>query len=133
MFTLNLLELIHSTELINPCSNSINILEHPLYIWYCSGCTVPANLVIEENSKGSGYSLHIPRLLFYRHPFKFRIVLLLHIEYLKDIPGGSDGKDSACRAGDLCLIPGSGRSPGEGNGYSLQYSCLENSVNIGAW
>ena len=43
-----------------------------------------------------------------------------------DFPGGSDGKESACNAGDMGLIPGSGRSPGEGNGDPLQYSCLEN-------
>ena len=48
-------------------------------------------------------------------------------------PGGSDGKQSACNAGDLGLIPGSGRSPGEGNGNPLQYSCLENAMDIGAW
>ena len=48
-------------------------------------------------------------------------------------PGGSDGKVSACNAGDLGLIPGSGRSPGEGNGNPLQYSCLENSMDGGAW
>ena len=42
------------------------------------------------------------------------------------IPGGSDGKESKCNAGDLGLVPGSGRSSGEGNGYPLQYSCLEN-------
>ena len=47
--------------------------------------------------------------------------------------GGSEGKESDCRAGDLGSIPGSGRSPGEGNGYPLQYSCLENSMNRGAW
>ena len=41
-------------------------------------------------------------------------------------PGGSDGKESACNAGDSGLIPGWGRSPGEGNGNPLQYSCLEN-------
>ena len=41
-------------------------------------------------------------------------------------PGGSDGKESACNAGDPGSIPGSGRSPGEGNGYPLQYSYLEN-------
>ena len=40
-------------------------------------------------------------------------------------PGGSNGKESACNAGDPGLIPGSGRSPGEGNGNTLQYSCLE--------
>ena len=41
-------------------------------------------------------------------------------------PGGSDGKENACNAGDLGLIPGSGRSPGGGHGNQLQYSCLEN-------
>ena len=48
-------------------------------------------------------------------------------------PGGSDGKASACNAGNLGLIPGSGRSPGEGNGNPLQYSCLENPMDRGAW
>ena len=48
-------------------------------------------------------------------------------------PGGSDGKASACNAGDLDSIPGSGRSPGEGNGNALQYCCLENSMNGAAW
>ena len=46
--------------------------------------------------------------------------------------GGSDGKESACNAGDSGSIPESGRSPGEGNGNSLQYSCLENSMDRGA-
>ena len=48
-------------------------------------------------------------------------------------PGGSDGKESACNVGDPSLIPGSGRSPGEGNGKALKYSCLENSMDRGAW
>ena len=48
-------------------------------------------------------------------------------------PGGSDGKESICNAGGLGLIPGLGRSPGEGNGYQLQYSCLGNSMDRGAW
>ena len=48
-------------------------------------------------------------------------------------PGGSDGKESACDVGDLGLIPGSGRSPGEGIGCPLQDSCLENSMDRGAW
>ena len=47
--------------------------------------------------------------------------------------GGLDGKESACNAGDPILIPGSERSPGEGNGYPLQYPCLENSLDRGAW
>ena len=48
-------------------------------------------------------------------------------------PGGSDGKVSACNAGDLGSIAGLGRSPEEGNGSSLHYSCLENSMDRGAW
>ena len=47
--------------------------------------------------------------------------------------GGSNGKESACNAGDPDLIPGLGRSPGEGNGDPLQYSCLENSMDKEAW
>ena len=46
---------------------------------------------------------------------------------------GSNGKESACNTGDLGFIPGSGRSPAEGNGNPLQYSCLENSMDRGAW
>ena len=46
---------------------------------------------------------------------------------------GSDGKESAYNAGDAGSIPGSGRSPGEGNGNPFQYSCLENSMDSGAW
>jgi len=48
-------------------------------------------------------------------------------------PGGSDGKESACNAVDLGLIPGSGRYPGEEKGYPLQYSCLEYSRDRGVW
>ena len=47
--------------------------------------------------------------------------------------GGSDGKESACNAGDLGAIPESGRCPGEENDYPLQYSCLENPMDGGAW
>ena len=54
-------------------------------------------------------------------------------EVLVDFPGGSDGKESACDVGDLGLIPGLGRSPGEGKGYPLQYSGLENPMDRGAW
>ena len=46
---------------------------------------------------------------------------------------GSDDKESACNAGDLDSIPGLGRSPGEENDYPLQYSCLENFMDRGAW
>ena len=60
-----------------------------------------------------------------------RVFKLLWV--FKGFPGGSDGKASAYNAGDLGLIPESGRSPGEGNGNPLQYSCLENPMDEGAW
>ena len=49
------------------------------------------------------------------------------------LPYSSDGKESACNAGDLGSIPGSGRSPVEGNGNPLRYSCLENPMGRGGW
>ena len=52
---------------------------------------------------------------------------------LKGFPGGSEVKVSACNAGDLGLIPGLGRSPGEGNGNPLQDSCLDNPMDGGGW
>ena len=53
---------------------------------------------------------------------------------MRGFPGGSAGKEPACDAGDLGLIPGLGRSPGEGKGYPLQYSGLENSTDsISPW
>ena len=52
---------------------------------------------------------------------------------LDGFPGGSDGKESACNAGDLGLIPGLGRSPGKGKGYPLRYPCLQNPMDRGAW
>ena len=48
-------------------------------------------------------------------------------------PGGSDSEESACNVGDLGSIPGLGRSPGGGHGNPLQYPCLENSMDRGAW
>ena len=52
-----------------------------------------------------------------------------HLSFWDVLPSGSDSKESCCSVGDLGLIPGSGRSHGEGNGYPLQYSCLDNSMN----
>ena len=51
----------------------------------------------------------------------------------KGFPGGSDSKESACNTGDLGAIPGLGRSPGVGNGNTLQYPCLENPMDREAW
>ena len=56
-----------------------------------------------------------------------------HPHYNQGFPGDSDGKESVCNAGDLGLIPGSGRSPGERNDNLIQYSCLENPMGGGAW
>ena len=52
---------------------------------------------------------------------------------IQGFPGGSNGKESACNAGDLGSVPGLGRSPGKGNGYPLHYFCLENPMDRGAW
>ena len=57
----------------------------------------------------------------------------LSIPVFLGFPGGSHGKESACNAGDLGLIPGLGRFPGGGHGNPLQYSCLENSMDQGVW
>ena len=57
----------------------------------------------------------------------------IYIYHNVDFPGGSDNKESACNVGDLGLIPGLGRSPGEGNDNPLQYSCLENPMDRRAW
>ena len=55
------------------------------------------------------------------------------LEEISSLPGGSDGKESACNAGDPGLISGSGRSSGEGNSNLLQDYCLKNSMDRGAW
>ena len=59
-------------------------------------------------------------------------IMLNEISHKRTNTDGSDGKSSACNVGDLGLIPGSGSSPGEGNGYPLQYFCLENCMDKGA-
>ena len=56
----------------------------------------------------------------------------MSLVYKLGFPGGSNNKELAWNAGDLGLVPGSGRFPGEGNGSPLQYSCLENSMDRGA-
>ena len=71
------------------------------------------------------YSKFKPQIDYFYELFSSKIYFII------GFPGGSDGKDSACNAGDVGSIPGSGRSPGEGNGYPLQYSCLENSMARG--
>ena len=65
--------------------------------------------------------------------FTFRPILKFRIRKGRGFPGGSNSKESACSARDPSSVPGSGRSPGEGDGNLLQYSCLENSMDRGAW
>ena len=61
------------------------------------------------------------------------INIWMHVVDMWDFPGGSDGKETTSNAGDLGLTPWLGRSPGGGHGNPLQYSCLENPVDRGAW
>ena len=67
------------------------------------------------------------------HYFRLFREYLLGAYNVLGLPCGSDGKASAYNAGDLGSIPGSLRSPGEGNGNQLQYSCLENPMDGAAW
>ena len=82
------------------------------------------------------YSIVLIQILF----DEIFLVLQEHVVYHKLVinffldlgfSSGSNGKESACNVGDPGLIPGSGRSPGEGNGNPLQYSCLENPMDRG--
>ena len=80
--------------------------------------------------------IELPNILYLNSDFVLVLTIQLGVSYMQveievGFPGGSDGKESACDAGDSCLIPGLGISPGEGNSKSLQYSCLENSMDRG--
>ena len=76
------------------------------------------------------YSFHLfDKYLWISYTFLGRVIF----KYFYSFPDGSDGKESARNAGDPGLIPGLERSPGEGNGNPLQYSCLENPMDKGAW
>ena len=76
------------------------------------------------------YSAHPFRDLLLAYSVMF---ILVFPTTSQGFPGGSNGKVPTYNAGDLGLMPGSGSAPGEGNGNSLQYSCLEKSMNGGAW
>ena len=73
------------------------------------------------------------RVLIYIDKLLNREVDQIYTTLIRDFPGGSEVKASAWNAGDLGSISGSGRSSGEGNGNPLQYSCLENPMEGGAW
>ena len=69
----------------------------------------------------------------YLENLKYILMLYVAPWFYFSFPGGSEDKASACNVGDPGSIPGLGRSPGEGNGNPLQYSCLENPTDRGAW
>ena len=80
---------------------------------------------MERLLENNGEGIFLPYILLYY----FNILL----QYFLGFSGGSDSKESACNAGEGDLISGLGRFPGKGNGYLLQYSCPENSMDRGAW
>ena len=94
--------------------------------------------LVEKSRKGSDmtkndiHHIYLSRIFFIKlnsSPFDYpAVIALLYMSF----PDGSDDKESGCSAGDLGSILGSGRSPGEGNGYLLQYSCLESAMDRGA-
>ena len=86
-----------------------------------------------NNSGKSGHPCLVPDLR--GNAFRFSLLRLMFAVGLSytGFPCSSVGKESACSAGDQGSIPGLGRSPGEGNGNPLQYRCLENLMDRGAW
>ena len=117
---------------------------HTHISFYLSPCWIFCLHYRSSNSiqKCKNYLSNIPlphtlvhnHILLYLIPKYSQISLsFLPLPYLSGFPGGTDGKESACKAGDLGLIPGSGRFSGEGNRDPLQYSCLENSMDSRAW
>ena len=97
-----------------------NILKYVTFkIKECSSLLCPISYSIQKD-------IDVPALKNHNEYLNF----ILHLSiYSVGFPCGSEGEDSACNAGDLSLIPGSGRSSGEANGSPLQYSCLENPMD----
>ena len=90
----------------------------------------PGDLPTQESNPGFPHCTRILHCLSHQgSPGNFKI----YLKGLQGFSGGSDGKESACNAGGPVSIPGLRRSPGEWTGYPLQYSCLENSMDSGAW
>ena len=105
-------------EMLQKRKRAINLVK--------SSCEQLVLELLTKKKKKSTY-IYQQESLYLWNPFSK--MYLIHLGF----PGGSEGKESVCNAGDLGSISGSGRSPGEGNGYPLQYSCLENPMDRGAW
>ena len=121
----------HQTLLLTPATSTTGYLFFLLWLhpFILSGVIFP---LIPSSILGT----YLPgEFIFQCHiflPFHTVHMTCSLFKYLV-FPVGSDGKESACSAGEPISIPGLGRSPGEGNDNPLQYSCLENSVDRGAW
>ena len=117
--------------------DSLYIWRHGVFFFFNISCS--ENTRYENNqvslegsfSRGARKSIISLSCLLWKHILK-PDPCCLKLEGIFWFPGGSDSKESACNAGDLSLIPGLGRSPGEGNGNPLQYSCPENPMDGGA-
>ena len=82
---------------------------------------------------GRSHHITVDKIIISQLKIKYNFFLKRYFQVSLGFPGGSKVKVSAWNAGDPSLIPGSGRSPGEGNGNPLHYSCLENPMEGGAW
>ena len=85
------------------------------------------------SSVRSNYNPHTWLLGMQNGTLKNSFSVSYTVKFRGGFPGSSVGKESACNSGDPGLISGSGRSPGKGNGNPLQYSCLGNPIDRGAW
>ena len=116
-------------------SNSRNFLSLQLLAILNENDSVQSNLSLSSLNETYQLTLHGSEIVesYYDYQTHLRYFYISDILSPSGFPGGSDGKVSAWSAGDPGLIPGLGRSLGEGNGSPLQYSCLEKSMDWGAW
>ena len=90
---------------------------------------VKTMLVLRLNVPTTGFSARLREDLFWKQTAKKKDKLMPSLYLCWEFPGGSCGKESACSAGDPGSIPGLGKSPGEGRGYPLQYSCPDDPMD----